>query len=154
MTSTRALSRRRRSAAALAWLLLLGLGAAGCSDGATDPAGMDQISVVSITPAASTPLRRGQRVVLTAQLEYELNSSASGRVAMMPQSGTQVLRGARQPTADVARGRNVVVLTDTVTVAVDQGTLTDVEVFFPLFPMRNGVPSATRVVASVRFPVQ
>jgi hypothetical protein len=141
---------------ALAWLLPLVVLATGCSDGsgATDPESTDRLTVMNISPAAGTTLRAGQRVVIRAQLEYDLRSTSTGQIALLAQSADQPLQETRQPTVNVSRGSNVVVLTDTVTVAVSRGSLAEVQVFFPLFPLRNGVPGPTRTVTQVRFPVQ
>lgn len=48
----------------------------------------DTVRIVSISPPVEAPFRPGQRVELSVEVEYTLNTTASGTVSLVVQEGT------------------------------------------------------------------
>ena len=112
----------------------------------------DTINVASITPVGGTRLRPGQEVTFEAMVSYELGTIDTGLIRMVIQDQTDSIIQAipRDPLQDrtVERGSGTVSFSDVVT--IPGSGVTEVNVFFPLFPAGA---TSTSTVAVVSFPV-
>lgn len=126
--------------------------AAGCngSSSPSEPAGLNDVTVVSITPPEGTTLTAGQAVTFDATLRYTLSAGSSGNVGIVIQDQDNVvLQTGVQPQVPVAAGSGVVSLSDSVTIPASGVSL--VRVFFPLF--FDGGGGGTNIVTSVTYDV-
>ena len=110
------------------------VGISGCdgSSSPSEPAGLNDLTVVSITPPQGTTLSAGQAVTFDATLRYTLSAGASGEISIVIQDQDDVvLQTGVQPAVPVTAGSGVVNLSDSVTIPASGVSL--VRVFFALF---------------------
>ena len=112
----------------------------------------DSLSVASITPVAGTRLRPGRQVTFEATVSYELGTTDSGLIRIVIQDQTDSIIQAipRDPRQDrtVERGSGTVSFSDVV--SIPGSGVTEVNVFFPLFPAGA---TSTSTLAVVTYPV-
>jgi hypothetical protein len=130
-------------------LILSGILICGCNgDSPSEARPVDNLSIANTSPANGTTLRRGERIVLQAALEYTLRSAEAGRILMViqDQTGQSI---AAQGRIDITRGSNAALFA--VGVNVPAEGVTRVDVLFSLTP--EGASTST-AAQSLRYSVQ